>query len=149
MNVVSLTTETIILFLRFGIIVVLYLFLWQVVLVVWRDLRRPSEAESDAAASVARLIVVEGGPTSYESGHSFSIRGTATIGRGADNAIVLGDPFVSTNHAVLSYREGSWWLADLDARNGTWVNSERVKGEARVRPGDTVTLGQVKLKLAQ
>ncbi len=149
MNLLSLTTETMILLLRFGILVVLYLFLWQVVVVVWRDLRRPSEAESDAAASGARLIVVDGGPTSYESGHSFAIRGTATIGRGADNAIVLGDPFVSTNHAILTYREGSWWLADLDARNGTWVNSERVKGETRVRQGDVVTLGQVKLKLAR
>lgn len=149
MDLTSLTTQTIILFLRFGIVVVLYLFIWQVVVVVWRDLRRRGNAESDRAAPGSRLIVVEGGPTSYASGHTFAIRGTATIGRGPDNAILLGDPFVSTNHAVLTYRDGSWWLADLDARNGTWINAERVKGESRLAPGDVVTIGQVKLKLAR
>ena len=39
--------------------------------------------------------------------------------------------------------------ADLEARNGTWMNGERVKGEVRLRPGDLITVGQVKMKLAR
>ncbi len=148
MDAISLTTDTIVLFLRFALLLALYLFLWQVVAVVRRDLRRPAPGETETAPA-ARLIVVDGGPTSYRPGHSFSVLGTTTIGRGPDNAIVLGDPFVSTSHAVLTQRDGEWWLADLDARNGTWVNAERVKGEAHVRPGDVISVGQVKLKLAR
>jgi hypothetical protein len=145
----AFTTETLILFLRFAVLIALYLFLWQVILVVWRDLRRPTAGEMDGSRSAGRLIVVEGGPTSYQPGHSFPIYGNATVGRGSDNTIVLSDSFVSTSHAILSFRDGSWWLADLDARNGTWVNAERVKGEIRIHPGDLISIGQVKMKLAR
>jgi hypothetical protein len=145
----SLTAEIIILFLRFAIIIVLYLFLWQVVAAVWRDLRRPAEGEADPARALGRLVVVNGGPTSYQPGYAFSIHETATIGRGSDNTIVLSDGFISMNHAAISFRDGAWWLADLDARNGTWVNAEKVQGETRVRPGDVLAVGQVKLKLAR
>jgi hypothetical protein len=149
MDAVSFTTETIILVLRFAVLIALYLYLWQVVVVVWRDLRRPAVGEGEAFGSAGRLIVIDGGPTSYQPGHAFPVYGSASIGRGADNTIVLSDSFVSTSHAILTYRDGAWYLADLDARNGTWVNSERVKGEVRVRPGDVLAIGQVKLKLAR
>jgi hypothetical protein len=148
-DLVSFTTETIILFLRFSVLIILYLFLWQVIAVVWRDLRRPVPGEMDGAVGSGKLIVVDGGPTSYQPGHAFPIHGSATIGRGSDNTIVLSDSFVSSSHAIVTYRDGDWWLADLDARNGSWVNSERVKGEARVQPGDLIAIGQVKMKLAR
>ena len=141
-------TDTVILLLRFAIVAVLYLFLWQVIAVIWRDLRRPAPEEAQARGTAGQLVVVSGGSTSYQEGHSFSIVGTATIGRGAGNSVVLSDGFVSTNHAALTFRDGEWWLKDLDARNGTWVNDERVNGEARIQPGDVLTVGQVKLKLA-
>ncbi len=135
--------------LRFAILIVLYLFLWQLVAVIWRDLHRPASGESKVAPPLGRLIVLSGGGSPYEPGHSFPLLGRTTLGRSPDNAIVLSDGFVSTNHAVLSFRDGSWWLADLDSRNGSWVNGERITGEVRVRPGDSLSLGQVKLKLVR
>lgn len=149
MNGAALTTETVILLLRFAVVAVLYLFLWQVVAVIWRDLRRSTASEADVAHPMGRLVVVSGGATSYRPGHAFPILGTATIGRGAGNAVILGDGFVSTNHAVIAFRDGAWWVTDLDARNGTWVNAEKVEGETRIQPGDILTIGQVKLKLAR
>ncbi len=148
MNATGLTSETVILVIRFALVAVLYLFLWQVIAVIWRDLRRPTLSAADAPHPMGRLVVVSGGATSYRSGHAFPILGTATIGRGPDNAVVLGDGFVSTNHAVIAFRDGAWWLRDLEARNGTWVNAEKVDGETRIQPGDILTIGQVKLKLA-
>ncbi len=149
MDFLSFTTETLILFLRFAVLIVLYLFLWQVILVIWRDLHRPATGESGQSKPTSRLVILEGGPTSYRPGHSFPIQGSTTIGRGPDNAIVLGDSFVSTSHAIVTFRDDSWWLADLDARNGTWLNGQRIKGEAQLQPGDVITIGQVKLKLAR
>jgi hypothetical protein len=149
MSALSLTTETVILLLRFAIVAVLYLFLWQVIAVIWRDLRRPASGEAEPAHPMGKLIVVSSGATSYQPGYSFPIFGSATIGRSANNTIVLSDSFVSSNHAVISFRDGEWWLADLGARNGSWVNSERISGEVQIRPGDTVALGQVRLKLAR
>ena len=148
MNAAPQVTETVILLLRFAIVAVLYLFLWQVVAVIWRDLHRTNAGEAEAASPVGRLVVVSSGATSYRPGHSFPVFGTTTIGRGPDNAVILGDGFVSTSHAVVAFRDGAWWVTDLDARNGTWVNAEKVTGETQIQPGDILTIGQVKLKLA-
>ncbi len=150
MDGIAATTETVILLLRFAMVAVLYLFLWQVIAVIWRDLRRPSPGETERDGRTAgRLVVVSSGPTAYQPGYAFPIHETATIGRSPENTVVLGDSFVSSNHAIIAFRDGGWWLSDLDARNGTWVNEERVSGETRIRPGDVLTIGHVKLKLAK
>lgn len=67
------------------------------------------------------------------------------IGRADFNDIVVPDPSVSTSHAKLQRREGVWVLLDLDSTNGTFVDGERVKGEAPLAPGVMVRFGDVQL----
>src|SRR5256714_3705073 len=67
------------------------------------------------------------------------------LGRADYNDIVLPDPSVSTSHAKLQRREGVWVLVDLDSTNGTFVEGERVQGEAPLGPGAMVRLGDVQL----
>src|SRR5205823_2702909 len=67
------------------------------------------------------------------------------LGRADYNDIVLPDPSVSTSHAKLQRREGVWVLVDLDSTNGTFVEGERVSGEAPLGPGTMVRLGDVQL----
>ena len=65
------------------------------------------------------------------------------IGRADYNDLVLPDESVSTTHAKLQRREGVWVLVDLDSTNGTFVDGERIKGEAPLAPGATVRFGDV------
>ena len=58
-----------------------------------------------------------------------------TIGRSADNDIVLDDPTVSRRHAVLRFDQHQWWLLPEVASNGTFRNG------AVVQPGDQLPLG--------
>jgi len=67
------------------------------------------------------------------------------IGRADYNDIVVPDQSISTSHAKLQRREGVWVLVDLDSTNGTFVDGERVKGEAPLAPGALVRLGDVQL----
>ena len=67
------------------------------------------------------------------------------IGRADYNDLVVPDPSVSTSHAKLQRREGVWVLVDLDSTNGTFVDGERVKGDAPLAPGATVRFGDVQL----
>src|SRR5205807_650541 len=67
------------------------------------------------------------------------------LGRADYNDIVLPDPSVSTSHAKLQRREGVWVLVALDSTNGTFVEGERVSGEAPLGPGAMVRLGDVQL----
>ena len=67
------------------------------------------------------------------------------VGRADYNDVVVPDPSVSTSHAKLQRREGVWVLVDLDSTNGTFVDGERVKGDAPLAPGAMVRLGDVQL----
>ena len=65
------------------------------------------------------------------------------IGRGDYNDVVIADPSVSTMHAKLQRREAIWILTDLGSTNGTFVEGERLTGEAPLSPGTTLKFGDV------
>ena len=58
----------------------------------------------------------------------------ANIGRGDYNDVVIADPSVSTMHAKLQRRDAVWILTDLGSTNGTFVEGERLTGEAPLGP---------------
>ncbi|WP_193771162.1 ATPase, T2SS/T4P/T4SS family [Candidatus Magnetaquicoccus inordinatus] len=53
----------------------------------------------------------------------------------------LDDPFVSRKHCRLDWREGVWWVEDLDSRNGTQVNGEMVMEAKPLNDGDMLRVG--------
>jgi pSer/pThr/pTyr-binding forkhead associated (FHA) protein len=67
----------------------------------------------------------------------------ANIGRGDYNDVVISDASVSTMHAKLQRREAIWILTDLDSTNGTFVEGERISGEAALTPGTTLKFGDI------
>ena len=71
-----------------------------------------------------------------------------TVGRAAGNDIVLSDDGqVSRVHAVLERLGGGWSIRDVSSRNGTFVNGNRLSGEARVGPGDELRIGRTRIVL--
>jgi diguanylate cyclase (GGDEF)-like protein len=68
-----------------------------------------------------------------------------TIGRGADNAIVLESDSVSRKHARCERRDGAWWVTDMRSTNGTYVNDEQV-AEHRLRRADHIKIGDTIFK---
>ncbi|MCW8138419.1 MAG: FHA domain-containing protein [Planctomycetota bacterium] len=86
----------------------------------------------------ASLHVIEG----PDRGRLFTLSGTTvTIGRSADNTIVLNDVAVSGVHSkIVRTESGQYTLHDNASTNGTFVNGR----EARVvdlKHGDTVRIG--------
>ncbi len=72
-----------------------------------------------------------------------------TIGRRADNDVVLDAATVSRRHAQLRWRYGHFVLYDLSQRHGrTNVNNQPI-AECVLQPGDIITLSQVKLLYAE
>ncbi len=49
---------------------------------------------------------------------------------------------VSTRHAELRYGDDAWRLIDLGSRNGTYLNGQRVQGNAPLAKGDEIRLGE-------
>src|SRR5262249_62310642 len=67
--------------------------------------------------------------------------GLNTIGRAADNDVVLQDCFVSRRHcAVLVHTVDSCELHDTASKNGTYVNGHRIEGPTRLSSGDEIRM---------
>jgi ABC-type multidrug transport system ATPase subunit/predicted component of type VI protein secretion system len=69
-----------------------------------------------------------------------------TIGRGADNDIVLEAAQVSRHHARLIRKGDELLLEDLGSANGTFINGQRV-GRAALKADDTVSFGSLEVKI--
>ncbi len=129
---------------RLLFLALLYFFLARVVRSLLRDLRAASR---ESGASLGRLIVVESPAGEPEAGRSFDLDAITTLGRDVNNAIVIEDPFASSDHAVLTYRGRSWYVEDLGSTNGTFVNGRAVSAVSPLGFGDEVSIGQVRLRL--
>jgi FHA domain-containing protein len=88
-----------------------------------------------APAARLRIIDRDGG----EHVHEFDGSGL-TIGRAADNDLVLPDSRVSRHHARIAGRRGTLVYADLGSTNGSRVNGVQV-GELVLGAGDRIELG--------
>jgi hypothetical protein len=63
------------------------------------------------------------------------------IGRSPECDLALPVPAVSKVHAEVQFQDGRWWLIDLQSRNGTYLNGERID-RAPLPTSCKVELGQ-------
>ena len=143
-------TELTFAILKYGFLVLLWIFVACTVRSLYRDVEtlsprksrahRPARKAVEAPAPVAApapvvsatssakptLLVIIDGPL---AGSSVPLSGnTITLGRSASNTVVLDDEFVSSHHARV-YTDpatGKWAIEDLGSTNGTVVNQQRL-----------------------
>ncbi len=143
--------------LRFGFLLLLWFFVLMAVSVLRRDLAASSDSVI-AGASVkapkkppraarvrARNLVVTHG----------SLEGTVlplgsapvTIGRAADNTLVVDDDYASSHHARIYQSEGRWIVDDTGSTNGTWIDRNRITGPTILEPGSALRVGRTVIEL--
>lgn len=62
------------------------------------------------------------------------------LGRNADCGVVLNEPAVSREHAVIRKIQGKFFIEDLKSRNGTFVNSKEVKSRTGLKDKDRIKI---------
>jgi FHA domain len=151
--------------LKFGFLIVLYLFLLWVVRSAGRDLRGAGAGLSDTAAAARPVpadatglhsasalgsadvahheprLVVERAP-GHEPGMIYDLDGTLVLGRGDHAEIRLEDPFASSRHARIYEQGNIVVIEDLDSTNGTYLNEELLQTPRPLHPGDRVRIGE-------
>ncbi|GAC1364596.1 MAG: hypothetical protein PVS3B1_25990 [Ktedonobacteraceae bacterium] len=70
-----------------------------------------------------------------------------TLGRAADNMVVLNHPQVSSHHARLEQVQGSYRIIDMGSTNHVYVNAQRVTNQV-LKLGDEIRIGPFKLSFA-
>lgn len=68
-----------------------------------------------------------------------------TIGRSAENDLVIADSLLSRNHAVIERAGGGYQVSDLGSGNGTLVNGVLIGKPTRLKPGDVVQIGDTRI----
>ena len=69
------------------------------------------------------------------------MKATLVVGRRPDCDLTIACKTVSGRHCELQFEQGSWWVRDLDSRNGTTVNGVR-REKQRVAPNDVLSFGR-------
>ncbi len=84
------------------------------------------------------LIMFTGGPQTGQRQH-LAEEGVL-FGRSDEADLTIPDGEVSSRHARIQKKDGSWWVFDLQSSNGTLVNDETVQAR-RLNDGDVISLG--------
>ncbi len=102
----------------------------------------PADALEDLGIDGPALVVRSGGGRAGETFHPEGDQ--TTIGRSPDCGIFLDDVTVSRKHAVLTERDGGFYIEDQGSLNGTFVNRKRVES-ALLENGDELQIGKYRL----
>jgi hypothetical protein len=149
--------------LKFGFLVVLYLFLLWVSRSALRDLvggagganavmdaepvdapgsqrsREEPQGRGLMGSVDPRLVVVAA--LGHEPGTAFDISGGALMGRSDSAEIRIDDPFASSAHARIFPQDDFMHVEDMGSTNGTYLNGRQLRGAERLKTADVIRIG--------
>jgi len=135
------------LLLQLGFVALLYLILMRFAGSLLKDLRSAEQAQMASRSGIGRLLVLESPEDEPPAGSTIALGPINSIGRNVNNTIYVEDDFVSTNHAMLTFRGRSWFIEDQGSTNGTYVNGHRIDRPVALSFGDELTIGRVRMRL--
>lgn len=165
-------SELTLLVLRFGFLLLLWVFIFAVVYALRTDLfgqrvrRMPTEAaaspfpagttpgprrtaakapaEQATLSTAKRLVITSGAKEGLELELSPE---PLTIGRSGESGLIIRDDYTSTHHARLILWGEEWVIQDLDSTNGTFLDGTRVTVPTPVPLGTPVRIGTTSFEL--
>ena len=140
---------------RFGIVILAVsaaLLLLLVVFIVWFIRRRRNSSSAAAGVAAAATPDAPAMPEAFindVNGYTGDLSSQLgdkpmMVGRvaGTDTQhldyLVVNKGTVGRRHAVIKYKDFSFWLVDQGSVNGTFVNGERISGEQQLKHGDKI-----------
>jgi hypothetical protein len=133
--------------LRVVLAILLYLFIGGLFYLLWLDVKRAGDVAQARDRVRGQLVVIASDLPALRAGEVFPLLPVTSIGRAPTNTIHLPDETASMEHALISQRNGKWWLEDLGSRNGTHLNGLAVNIPTVISTGDVITLARIQLKL--
>ena len=129
--------------LRYVFIVIIYLFILNIIRLIYLDIR--ATAESGPRTRVAYLEIINRPDNlNLMIDDIFPVQKEITIGRGMRNGVQIKEPEISKYHSRI-FRDGDYYfLEDLDSSNGTYLNGELVEDEViEIVDGDLISIGRI------
>lgn len=143
-----MTTDLILLLLRFISGLLLFGVLLALFLILWREYRSTLvqvEARRRSYGQLVALREIDG--RLMLTGEDYPLLPLTSLGRSPTNTIPISDTFASSEHALVAMRNGQWWLEDRNSRNGTLLNDLPVTEPMVITHGDIISIGNLKFRL--
>ncbi len=149
-------TDPIAVALKFGFLIVLYLFLLWIARSALKELRTTAMPAPEATGfhpagpggrepgTDASLVVLKGG--GLDAGDRLDLFGGLTVGRSPDADVRIEDRFASGIHMRVFSRSGSYYAEDLSSTNGTYLNDGQLTGEAALNDLDEIRIGDTEFR---
>ncbi|MBI2777942.1 MAG: FHA domain-containing protein [Chloroflexi bacterium] len=125
----------------------LYLILFGFSRSLLRDLRSAEVTQLASQSGIGRLSVMESPVDEPAVGASIALGPINSLGRNVNSTIFIDDDFVSSGHAMLTFRGRSWFIEDQGSTNGTYVNGHLIDRAVALSFGDELTIGRVRMRL--
>ena len=141
-------TTTILFILRLISAITLMSILGVFFVILWRDYSSvavQAHVQRRIYGQLVSLIQVD--EMFAPTGETYPLRPLTSIGRAPTNAIVIKDDFSSSEHALISLKNGRWWLEDRNSRNGTLLNGDILSTATIVTDGDIISIGNSHFKI--
>lgn len=147
--------------LKFGVVILLYLFLARVVRALLIDLYgprkkgrkaaepRPAAPSTSSRSRTSRTMpkeIVVHPPTGRPETHALGSKGLI-LGRSGQASVILDDVYVSDEHAEVLADEGGWAVRDLGSTNGTFLNGAKVTRPTQLAAGDQLRVGKTNVEV--
>jgi hypothetical protein len=117
-------------------------------IVIWRDYRGAAvevEASRKIYGYLVRMEEIE--DELIPTGEVYPLLPVTTLGRAPTNTIRLDDQFASSEHALVTLRNGVWWLEDQNSRNGTSLNKLEINQPVIVTDSDVINIGTLHFRI--
>ncbi|MBU5485163.1 FHA domain-containing protein [Clostridium sp. MSJ-11] len=127
------------------IIAIIYLIIWTSLKIMNKDMKSNGK-KSSVNKSAGFEIIEPGNSSNLKKGGVIPIKGEITIGRKEGNTFILDDPYISSFHARVYFKNDDYIIEDLDSTNGILVNEVRIEDRTRLKIGDIIKIGNTILK---
>ncbi len=130
--------------LKYIFITVIYLFIFAIIRMIYLDIRTMNGRASRKQHLPYLKLINQRDFLDLRVEESYVLEDNLSIGRNVGNKITIPDPFLSGKHVMFMSQDGSYLLKDLNSKNGTLVNGERLNDTPlRLKDGDRIHLGQL------
>lgn len=131
--------------IKYAFVIAVYIFIYSVVRLVYLDIsdaKRMSIAE-DEGFGYLKLINLRK-ELNFRVYESYSLRETTIIGRSKKCNIYINNPYLSKEHARITYVEDKFYIEDLGSTNGTFLNGKELGNRpVRIKDNDKITFGDL------
>ena len=131
--------------LQYGILAILYYFLYLLFRLIYKDLHGNAVVKKLTEAKEAILVVLDANDEKLRS-RRFAFVSGISIGRGKENDVVIEDTYVSHHHAVINQLNNLYVIEDLNSVNHTYLNDAILKQKTVLQDGDIIKIGLVTFK---